>query len=455
MVNQTQVNVTALLDEQKVGWFQLRLLGLCALVVMLDGFDIQSIGYVAPAIAQDLHLSYPQLSPVFSIGLLGLTLGTLLCGPLADAFGRRIMIIVGTFFFAVCTLATAAAGSLTNLIVLRFVAGVGLGGVLPNAIALTSEFCPRRRHGTMVMVMNSGFPLGSALGGFVIAPMIPAYGWRSVFLFGGILPLALLALLIFWLPESIRYLVLRGSEPERIRKLLVRVSPELSFSDETSFDLDEPRVPGVPVAHLFREGRAIPTLLMWVVFFVSLLDLFLLTNWLPTVFHDSGVSLSLAVIATALFSGGGVLGTWALGRIIDRFGPYRVLWVNYLLGAVFVALLGVSRAISAIMICTFFAGVGIIGGQIGSNLLAASFYPTFIRSTGVGWALGIGRIGSIVGPAMGGYMLSRSWPLATVFLASAVPVLFGSAAIYLMGRTESGAAAHRRGETHRPLSEEV
>jgi AAHS family 4-hydroxybenzoate transporter-like MFS transporter len=285
--------------------------------------------------------------------------------------------------------------------------------------------------------------------------MIPAYGWRSVFVFGGILPLLLAPLLGFWLPESIRYLVLQGSKPAQVAKLLSRVNPQLTFSAGASFVLDEQRAPGVPVAHLFREGRAVPTLLMWAVFFVSLLDLFLLTNWLPTVFHDSGVTLSLSVIATALFSGGGVLGTWALGRIVDRFGPYRVLSVNYFLGAVFVALLGVSHSISAIMVCTFFAGVGIIGGQIGANLLAASYYPTFIRSTGVGWALGIGRIGSIVGPAMGGYMLSRYWPLTTVFLASAVPVLFGSAAIYFMGRIEHATAGERGRQTHRPLSEQA
>jgi AAHS family 4-hydroxybenzoate transporter-like MFS transporter len=454
MITQKAVDVPALLDQQKLGWFQLRLLGLCALVVMLDGFDIQSIGYVAPAVARDLHLSYAQLSPVFASGLLGLTIGALICGPLADWFGRRIMIITGTLFFAVFTLATAMAASLPSLILFRFVSGLGLGGVMPNAIALTSEFCPRRRHGTMVMVMNSGFPLGSALGGFAAAPIIPAYGWRSVFILGGILPLVLVPLLIFLLPESIRYLVLTGNKPSRIAALLARMNPRLSFSSETSFVIHEQRAPGIPVAHLFREGRALPTLLMWIVFFVSLLDLFLLTNWLPTVFHDSGITLTLSVIATALFSGGGVIGAWALGCIIDRFGPYRVLSVNYFLGAVFVALLGPSHSIGAIMICTFFAGVGIIGGQIGANLLAASFYPTFIRSTGVGWALGIGRVGSIVGPVFGGILLSRHRPLTTIFLASAIPVVFGSAAVFAMGRTQIVADAERRKETDPHVSEQ-
>jgi len=158
--------------------------------------------------------------------------------------------------------------------------------------------------------------------------------------------------------------VLHGTKSSRIAALLARMNPRLTFSNDTSFVIHEQRAPGIPVAHLFREGRALPTLLMWIVFFVSLLDLFWMTNWLPTVFHDSGITLTLSVIATALFSGGGVIGAWALGRIIDRFGPYRVLSVNYLLGAVFIALLGPTHAIGAIMICTFFAGVGIIGGKL-------------------------------------------------------------------------------------------
>jgi len=433
------VDVAELLDGYKIGPFQIRVLVLCALAVALDGFNTQAIGYVAPAIARDWHLGREALSPVFASGLIGLMIGALTFGPVADRFGRKRIIIACTAFFGALSLATPAAHSLHPLIVLRFIGGLGLGGVMPNAIALTSEFSPHRSRGTMVMVMFCGFPIGATIGGFAAASIIPAFGWRGVFILGGALPILLVPVLIWMLPESIRHLVLQGNNDAEVRESLARVNPEFSFGEETAFVIREERAPGLAVGHLLRHGRALPTVLLWIVFFASLLDLFLLANWLPTVFHDAGISLSLAVIATALFQGGGVVGSLALGRIVDRFGVYRVLTVIYLLGAVFIALLGPSHSIAAIMACTFGAGIGIIGGQTGANVVAALIYPTYIRSTGVGWALGMGRIGSIVGPVIGGIMLAQRWPLPTIFLAAAIPALCGSLAIYLMGRTQGAA----------------
>jgi AAHS family 4-hydroxybenzoate transporter-like MFS transporter len=219
------------------------------------------------------------------------------------------------------------------------------------------------------------------------------------------------------------------------------VNPLLVFASGTHFVVREERAPGIPVVHLFRQGRALTTILLWVGFFMSLIDIYFLTSWLPTVFHNAGITLSLAVIATAVFQGGGVVASLALGAFVDRFGAFRVLTFTYFMGALCVALLGYSHSIAAIMVCTFFAGAGVIGGQTGANALAASIYPTYIRSTGVGWALGIGRIGSVVGPIFGGIMLSLHLPLTTVFLAGAVPSLVGSAAIFLMGRAHLSIAA--------------
>ena len=416
------------------------MVALCGLVVALDGFSTQAIGYVAPAIAHDWHLGREALSPVFASGLIGLMIGALTFGPVADRFGRKRIIIGCTAFFGALSLATAAAHSLDQLIALRFVGGLGLGGVMPNAIALTSEFSPQRRRGTMVMVMFCGFPMGATIGGFAAASIIPAYGWQGVFILGGLLPVLLAPLLIRMLPESIRHLVLHGGKAEEVRELLSRVNREFVFRPGTQFLIREERAPGLAVGHLFRHGRALPTLLLWIVFFASLLDLFLLANWLPTVFHDAGISLSLSVIATALFQGGGVAGSLALGWAVDRLGVYRVLTAIYLLGAIFIALLGHVHAIGEIMACTFGAGIGIIGGQTGANVVAALVYPTYIRSTGVGWALGIGRIGSIVGPMIGGLMLAQRWPLPSIFLAAAIPGVCGSAAIYLMGHAHPIAA---------------
>jgi AAHS family 4-hydroxybenzoate transporter-like MFS transporter len=251
-----------------------------------------------------------------------------------------------------------------------------------------------------------------------------------------VLPILLVPVLVWMLPESTRHLVLQGNQSVELRSVLARVHPDLTFGGDTVFVVREERAPGVAVGHLFRHGRALPTLLLWIVFFASLLDLFLLANWLPTVFHDAGISLSLSVVATALFQGGGVVGSLALGRAVDRFGVYRVLTAIYLLGAIFIALLAPLHSIVPILVCTFGAGIGIIGGQTGANVVAALIYPTYIRSTGVGWALGIGRIGSIVGPMIGGLMLAQRWPLPTIFLAAAVPAVCGSLAMYFVGRTQ-------------------
>ena len=414
---------------------------LCGLAVALDGFNTQAIGYVAPAIARDWRLGREALSPVFASGLIGLMIGALTLGPVADRFGRKRIIIACTAFFGALSLTAAAAHSLNQLMVLRFIGGLGLGGVMPNAIALTSEFSPHRSRGTMVMVMFCGFPIGATFGGFAAASIIPTYGWQGVFILGGLLPILLVPALACMLPESIRHIVLQGNKAAEVRALLSHVNREFVFTGHAEFVIREERAPGLAVGHLFRHGRAPATLLLWIVFFASLLDLFLLSNWLPTVFHDAGISMSLAVIATALFQGGGVVGTLALGRVVDRFGVYRVLTAIYFLGAIFIVLLGYLHSIAGIMVSTFGAGIGIVGGQTGANVVAALVYPTSIRSTGVGWALGIGRIGSIVGPVVGGIMLAQRWPLPTIFLAAAIPAVCGSIAIHLMGRRQQAADA--------------
>jgi AAHS family 4-hydroxybenzoate transporter-like MFS transporter len=435
------IDVPTLIDEQKVGAFQIQILILCALAALFDGFAAQMIGYIAPSVAREMRLSPAALTPVFAWGLAGLMLGALIFGPVADRFGRKPVIVICTLFYGLITLATAKADSAQSLAILRFLAGLGFGGVMPNAIALTAEYSPHRRRSTMITIMFCGFPVGASIAGFAAVPILQSFSWRGVFILAGLMPLLLTPVLAVMLPESIRHLVLHGGEPARVGELLRRINPQLVFPIGANFVVREERAAGLAVIHLFRQGRAVATILLWIGFFMSLIDIYLLTSWLPTVFHNAGITLSLAVIATAVFQGGGVVASLALGSLADRFGAYRVVSGTYLLGAVCVALLGYSHSIAAIMVCTFFAGAGIIGGQTGANALAASFYPTYIRSTGVGWALGIGRIGSIAGPIFGGIMLSLHLPLTTVFLAGAVPSLIGSAALFLMGRAQTTAKA--------------
>ncbi|WP_407176410.1 MFS transporter [Bradyrhizobium sp. STM 3562] len=428
------IDVPDHIDRQPVGAFQISLLLICAAVLFIDGFDTQAIGYVAPAVAHEWKLTRGALGPVFSAGLFGLMIGALVFGTIADRIGRKRIIVFSTAAFGIGTLLTVLVQDATWLMALRFLTGLGLGGAMPNAVALTSEFSPHRRRATMVMAMFAGFSIGAALGGLLAAALIPAYGWRSVFLVGGLGPLLLLPVLLYALPESIRYLALLGGRDREVAALLRHITPAMTVSEDVRFVVQEPKLTGLPVAHLFAERRAVTTLLLWVVFFMSLLDLYLLANWLPTVLNDLGVSVAAAAAIGAMLQVGGVAGTFTLGRFIDRFS-FRALAVTYLGAAVAIAAIGLtSHSIASVTVAIFVAGFCIVGGQIASNALTATYYPTAIRSTGVGWALGIGRVGSIVGPLIGGMMLAHQIGAQSLFAIAAVPALIAMAAALLLVR---------------------
>jgi MFS transporter, AAHS family, 4-hydroxybenzoate transporter len=428
------VDVVEFIDQQPVGGFQIRLLVTCAAVLFLDGFDTQAIGYVAPALAREWGLTKAALGPVFSAGLFGLMIGALLFGPLADRIGRRKIIIFSTVAFGLGSLATAFIPDVNWLLAIRFLTGLGLGGAMPNAIALTSEFNPRRRRATMVMIMFCGFSVGAALGGLLAAALIPDFGWRSVFIVGGVAPLLLAPILALRLPESVRFLVLTGHAQQRVAALLKRINPKAAFAPATRFVVHEPELTGMPVLHLFRSGRTPVTLLLWVVFFMSLLDLYFLAYWLPTVLNDLGASVSGAALIGSMLQVGGVVATSVLGSIIDRFS-FRALTLVYFIAVFAVGAIGqFGHSAILVTIAVFAAGFCIIGGQIAANALAAAFYPTAIRATGVGWALGIGRVGSIVGPLVGGGLLSMKWSAAEVFMTAAVAALCAALAAFCLSR---------------------
>jgi MFS transporter, AAHS family, 4-hydroxybenzoate transporter len=429
------VDVAAFIDAQPVGRYQIRLLVLCAAVLFIDGFDTQAIGYVAPDIAREWGLSRAALGPVFSAGLFGLMIGALIFGPIADRIGRKRIIVLSTVAFGIGTLLTVFVHDVYWLIAVRFLTGLGLGGAMPNAVALTSEFSPHRRRATMVMAMFCGFSVGAALGGLLAAALIPIIGWRSIFLIGGLAPLLYAPFLARMLPESIRFLALTGRDNITLGSLLKRVAPTATFTPATRFTAQEPKLAGIPVVHLFDQGRTVTTLLFWVVFFMSLLDLYLLSNWLPTVLNDLGTSISIAAVIGAMLQIGGVVGTFTLGNFIDRFS-FRALALTYLIASVAIAAIGFSsHSVPLVTAAVFCAGFCIVGGQIASNALTATYYPTSMRSTGIGWALGIGRVGSIVGPLVGGMMLSNQVSVQTLFLTAAVPALCAGLAAFALGRT--------------------
>jgi MFS transporter, AAHS family, 4-hydroxybenzoate transporter len=443
------VDVARFIDAQPVGGFQIRLLLICAAVLFLDGFDTQAIGFVAPALAREWGVSKAALGPVFSAGLFGLMIGALVFGPLADRIGRKKIIVFSTLAFGIGTLVTAFARDVNMLLAIRFLTGLGLGGAMPNAIAMTSEFNPRRRRATMVMIMFCGFSVGAALGGFLAAALIPQFGWRSVFVVGGLAPLLLVPILARRLPESVRFLALAGRAQARVAELLGSISPRAVFAPATQFVVHEPELTGIPVLHLFRDGRTLVTLLLWVVFFMSLLDLYFLSNWLPTVLNDLGASVSEAAMIGSMLQVGGVVGTFALGSIIDRFS-FRALALVYFIAVFAVGAIGqLGHSVIFVSIAIFAAGFCIVGGQIAANALAAGFYPTAVRATGVGWALGIGRVGSIVGPLVGGALLIAKWSTQAVFMAAATAALCAALAAFSLSRIAgmggSGKGADRPG----------
>jgi AAHS family 4-hydroxybenzoate transporter-like MFS transporter len=436
----TVLDIRAFIDERPVSRFQLTVAGLCALIVFVDGFDAQAMGFVAPALTAALGIPRSVLGPVISSGLVGMMFGALVSGPVADRIGRKPVLVAAALVFGVGSLLTATAQSVEALMAFRVLTGLGMGGAMPNAIALTSEYMPKRRRATAVTAMICGFSLGAAVGGLVAAAIIPRFGWASVFVVGGVVPILIAGLAAVLLPDSIRFLVVKGGQDARARRYLSRIAPDVILPPTLSPGGDEEQAGGVfVVKQLFMERRALGTALIWVVYFMNLLNLFFLNSWLPTIISDSGVPISTAIQLTSLFQIGGIGGALVLGRVLDRYFSFGILAVSYVWAAICVILIGSSGASVPVLAITITcAGIGIIGGQNAAHSLAAEFYPTHIRSTGVGWALGIGRIGSIVGPVVGGMLLAQGTAMRQVFWAAAVPATIAAAAA-------AGVALIRRG----------
>jgi AAHS family 4-hydroxybenzoate transporter-like MFS transporter len=432
-------------QQGRLGSFEIGVIAACAAAIFFDGFDAQAIGYVGPSLIKSFAIAPSALGPVFSAGLVGIMLGALFIAPLADRLGRRPVILASIVTFAVFTLATAWADSIQTLLWLRLLTGLGLGGCMPNVIALTTEYSPVRMRGFLVTLMFNGFTLGSLLGGLVAHQLIPAFGWRAVFVAGGVLPLLLVPVLFFVLPESLRFLVLTGRNPRAVVEALRRSgSSETPESMAARLRLEEGTVKP-SIRELFSDGRGRATAVLWIVFFMSLLDVYLLVSWLPTALNQAGVPAQSAILLGSLLQVGAFVGTLFCGAALDRFGGNAALVPAYLLAALTIAAIGVfsSTSLALTAVAVFLAGAGIIGGQTAGNALAAGSYPTQIRSTGVGWALGIGRIGSIIGPLVAAGLLSMNVSIKGIFLVSAIPALVAAGAIAFFGPwRERGAGAN-------------
>jgi AAHS family 4-hydroxybenzoate transporter-like MFS transporter len=433
--DQPQISeISDIIDNRPMSSFQIRTILLGGLVLFFDGFDAQTIGFLANPIAESTDIPVNTFGPIFSASLIGLMIAAMLAGPIADRWGRKWPIIFSTLALAVFSILTALSTSFNQLLIFRFLTGLGLGGALPNVVALSSEYVPKRLMAVLVAVLFCGLPLGGFVCGMLSSALLPIWGWQSVFYIGGALPFLLSLLLILLLPESVRFLSQRGDNPRKIAKLLSPIAPEIAAdTDQLSFSAPVTAPKGISVKHLFTEGRAVGTFLLWIPNFMNLLLMYVIVNWLPALLRASGMSVSDGVTATSFFSLGGILGTLTEGFLIKFGGPYRILLAEFGLCGLFIASMAMmAHSWPLVIIMAFLLGFLVIGAQAGLNVLAANFYPTSIRSTGVGWALGIGRIGSIAGPILAGMLLSMEWQPWQVLLAGAVPALFALGAILLV-----------------------
>lgn len=428
------VNVAQVIDGQKIGAFQLRAFLLCAAVLFVDGFDVQGITYVAPAISRDWNLARGSLGPTFSAGLFGVMLGALLFAPLADRIGRRRVIIWSCVAFGICTLLTVWVSSLGSLLVLRFFTGLGLGSALPNAIGLASEYAPQKRRASIVMFVASGISLGAIAAGMAAAQLMSTLGWRALFVVGGALPLLLALALVRWLPESIRFAALIPQGQAEAKRLLRNIKRDLGPDADVRIQSSDAEGGQATVTELFKEHRGRMTVLLWVAFFMSLLNVYLAINWLPTSLNASGFTVEQAAVITSMYHVGGVIGTYTLGLLMDRLGPHAMVMFAFALAVVgfytFATVPGMAQgSTTALLMAT---GSGVIGAQVGITTLASMSYPVAMRSTGLGWALGVGRVGSIVGPTIGGLMIATVADPKSVYLVCIVPALVGAASVALL-----------------------
>jgi MFS transporter, AAHS family, 4-hydroxybenzoate transporter len=413
-----------LIDERPLSRFQVRVFALCGLIMLLDGFDALCMGFLAPAIVDDLGIPLRTFGSVFAASLFGVMVAGMAGGLIADRWGRKWVIVVSTFSFGSFSVMTAHATSLGELALWRFLTGLGLGGAMSNVVALASEYMPKRRQLTFVTALFLGMPVGALIGSLLSSVMIPLWGWRSVLFLGGFLPLVVAIISIKLLPESLKFLALNRGDAREITRIVERIAPELRGTPLTLALSNDDRPKRLPIKQLFTEGRGAGTALLWITFFMNLLIIYFIVNWLPGLLRQSGMPVSAGVTAVSFFSVGGIIGTLAQGRLLANGRAGRGLSIEFGASAVLIALLALAGdSFGLTLVLTLILGVCVNGAQAGLNGLAASFYPTSIRATGVGWASGIGRIGSIIGPTLGGALLSLEWTPQQIFLAATLPAL--------------------------------
>lgn len=438
MTERQEIAVDRLIDDAPVGRFQIFVVTLCGLVSLLDGFDTQSLAFVAPLIAREWNLSQVPLGILFSATLLGAAIGAAGCGVLSDRLGRKALIVGTVIIFGLLTGACALVNDYRWLLALRFLGGVALGGTFPNLLAYVSEYMPARRRATVVTVVSWGVPAGAVVGGLVASPLIAAHGWRSVFVVGGIAPILLGIALIFVLPESVQLLASDPRHRSRVIDILGRIDAKRAGRVRMG-DKEQRAAGSRGIAGLFAPGVAALTILLSLTLFLSLFLTFLLLNWVPVLLTNAGLSLSQAVAGAVAINAGGIAGSYVVSRVIDRHSrPVVVLAAGYILSGAVIALSGRASGSPALALTALTAcGVFLIGPQLSLCAYAAVRFPVVLRGTGLGFMQFVGRTGSLIGPIVGGMLLSTGMTSRTLLELGCVPAALAGVALFALAAMEA------------------
>ncbi|RKP55945.1 MFS transporter [Pararobbsia silviterrae] len=435
------VDVQGFIDDHRFSPYQWVVFVLCFLVVAADGFDTAAVGFVAPSLLDQWHISRAALGPVMSAALIGLGFGALVAGPIADRIGRKSVLALSVFFFGLWSLASATATSVESLTILRLLTGLGLGAAMPNAVTLMSEYAPARTRAVIVNAMFCGFSAGLTIGGLSASWLIPHLGWQSVLVMGGAWPIALAAVIVLALPESVQFMVLRKRPAARIAKVLRRIADDtkLDACTFTARDTRDAAKRQSSLATIVSKRFRTRTILLWIAYFMGLVIYYLLTSWMPTLFRDAGFDMRHAALITSLFPLGGIVGNLGLGWIMDRANARRAIAVTYLISALLVLAIGAHLGgLDMLGVLVFFMGTAVTSAVTSMSAFAASLYPTHSRATGVAWMLGVGRSGAVVGAFVGALLMNMNLAFGTVFSVLAIPAVAAACALTVMRVCERG-----------------
>lgn len=433
------------IDNRQIGAKQYEVLALCLLVAVLDGFDTQVVGFLVKPMADSLAIAPSAFGPVFAAALFGLMIGALLLAPLSDCIGRKKVLLASVLTFGLFALMTAFVEQYDELLLVRFLTGLGLGGAIPNLVALAAEYMPRRASRTAVTLVFCGMPLGAMLAGLTAQPVLAHWDWRAIFIIGGLLPIAVAVIIALRLPESMEYLARSSSKRSVLDRLIKQLCPSVSSLPLEAFASVQSKAERIPVSRLFSDGMWRRTLLLWLPYAMNLLILYSIMSWIPTVLANANAPMATGILAIILFSLGGVIGSVCQGYAMNRYGATQVLLGEFICYLTLVLLLSTLPVmLNLFLIVMFVLGITVQGAQAGLNAVAAEMYPQSIRSTGIGWALGIGRIGSILGPIFGGMMLGLGWSLQQIFMAALLPgaLALGAMLIILLSQVRAVAQSN-------------